>query len=230
LGYLQGTGTTSPKVKLVESDGYRHYAKLVLGAASLAGTSYGGYENIIVPIYVDVAYYSNYTVKITYLYNKVDAITGKDQIKIYDSPASVDLANFIAPTLNFTDTDFSMRNGTVAADLNVAGTIKATEIKVEAKTADFVFEEDYQLKSLEEVEQFVQENKHLPDIPSAKQMEEDGVGLAEMNKLLLQKVEELTLYVIDQKKKIEALEATNREIDDLKMKLDQVMKKLNKIE
>ena len=80
--------------------------------------------------------------------------------------------------------------------LDVAGTITATEIKVEAQTADFVFEEDYQLKSLEEVDQFVQENKHLPDIPSAKQMEEEGVGLAEMNKLLLQKVEELTLYLL----------------------------------
>jgi hypothetical protein len=85
--------------------------------------------------------------------------------------------------------------------LAVNGSISATEIKVEAQTADFVFEEDYQLKSLEEVEQFVQKNKHLPDVPSAKQMEEDGVGLAEMNKLLLQKVEELTLYLIDEHKK-----------------------------
>jgi hypothetical protein len=84
--------------------------------------------------------------------------------------------------------------------LVVNGAIRATEIKVEAQTADFVFEEDYQLKSLEEVEQFVQENKHLPDIPSAKQMEVDGVGLAEMNKLLLQKVEELTLYLIKEHK------------------------------
>ncbi|WP_461639598.1 hypothetical protein [Labilibaculum euxinus] len=84
--------------------------------------------------------------------------------------------------------------------LDVRGTIKATEIKVQAQTADFVFEEDYQLKSLEEVEQFVKTNNHLPDIPSAKEMKEDGVGLAEMNKLLLQKVEELTLYIIEMKK------------------------------
>ena len=85
-------------------------------------------------------------------------------------------------------------------ELDVIGTIKATEIKVEAQTADFVFEEDYQLKELSEVEQFITTNKHLPDIPSARQMEENGVGLAEMNKLLLQKVEELTLYVIELQK------------------------------
>nr|WP_320120071.1 hypothetical protein [uncultured Marinifilum sp.] len=98
-----------------------------------------------------------------------------------------------------------------SAKLEVTGTIKATEIKVEAQTADFVFEEDYQLKSLEEVEQFVQENKHLPDIPSARQMEEDGVGLAEMNKLLLQKVEELTLHVIELNKRVQELESDKNE-------------------
>jgi hypothetical protein len=104
------------------------------------------------------------------------------------------------------------RNGKVGVGINnpvfkldVAGTIRATEIKVEAQTADFVFEEDYQLRSLKEVEQFVQKNKHLPDIPSAKQMEEDGVGLAEMNKFLLQKVEELTLYLIEVKKEVKDL-------------------------
>jgi hypothetical protein len=118
-----------------------------------------------------------------------------------------------------------------ASDLDVNGTIKATEIKVEAKTADFVFEEDYQLKSLEEVEQFVQENKHLPDVPSAKQMEEDGVGLAEMNKLLLQKVEELTLYSIEQqnnlkKKQAEIFELKN-ETQNLKCRLEKIERLLN---
>jgi hypothetical protein len=97
------------------------------------------------------------------------------------------------------------------AKIDVDGTIKATEIKVEAQTADFVFEEDYQLKSLEEVEEFIQENKHLPEIPSAKQMEEEGVGLAEMNKLLLQKVEELTLHIIELNKKVRDLELNQNE-------------------
>ncbi|TKG91624.1 hypothetical protein EYV94_21605 [Puteibacter caeruleilacunae] len=106
-------------------------------------------------------------------------------------------------------------NPDVTAKLHVAGTIRAEEIKVKAKTADFVFEEDYQLKSLEEVEQFVKERKHLPGIASAKKMEEEGVGLAEMNKLLLQKIEELTLYNIQQNKRMKQLE---EEINSLKQK------------
>jgi hypothetical protein len=101
-------------------------------------------------------------------------------------------------------------NGTIKAT-----NIKATEIKVEAQTADFVFEEDYHLKSLEEVEQFITNNKHLPDVPSAKQMEENGVGLAEMNKLLLQKVEELTLYLIEQKKINNELEVRVKELESI---------------
>ncbi|TKG87804.1 hypothetical protein EYV94_27920 [Puteibacter caeruleilacunae] len=96
--------------------------------------------------------------------------------------------------------------------LDVLGTMRAREIKVDLNGgADFVFEDDYDLKSLDEVDQFIKERKHLPGIPSAKQMEKDGVGLAEMNKLLLQKVEELTLHLIDQKKDIEALKKENKE-------------------
>jgi hypothetical protein len=87
--------------------------------------------------------------------------------------------------------------------LTVNGSILTKEIKVsatEADWADFVFEEDYRLRPISEVEDFIRINKHLPDIPSAKEIETSGVNLAEMNKLLLQKVEELTLYVIELKK------------------------------
>jgi hypothetical protein len=87
--------------------------------------------------------------------------------------------------------------------LEVAGVIRATEVKVMSATADFVFDPDYDLRPLQEVETFIKQNKHRPDIPSAAQMEQDGIGLAEMNKLLLQKVEELTLYIIELKKEIE---------------------------
>lgn len=89
--------------------------------------------------------------------------------------------------------------------LDVAGTIRATEILVEAQTADFVFEENYRLRSLEEVERFIIKNKHLPEIPNAAQMKAEGANLAEMNKLLLMKIEELTLYMIEQQKTINGL-------------------------
>jgi len=86
-------------------------------------------------------------------------------------------------------------------DLNLNGTLAANNITYTAngQTADHVFEENYNLRSLEEIEAFILENKHLPDVPSAAAMEEEGVNLAEMNKLLLQKVEELTLYAIELK-------------------------------
>ncbi|PXX95174.1 hypothetical protein DF185_22610 [Marinifilum breve] len=98
-----------------------------------------------------------------------------------------------------------------ASSLDVKGTIKAKEIKVVAQTADFVFEDDYQLKDLSEVEQFITTNKHLPDIPSAKQMKENGIGLAEMNKLLLQKIEEMTLHIIELNKRVYKLESDKNE-------------------
>ncbi|MCR5193389.1 MAG: hypothetical protein K6D59_08800 [Bacteroidales bacterium] len=71
--------------------------------------------------------------------------------------------------------------------------------------SDYVFDEGYHLPSLYELEKYVATNRHLPDIPSAKEVDENGVDLGEMNAKLLQKVEELTLYVIDLQKQIDEL-------------------------
>jgi len=89
--------------------------------------------------------------------------------------------------------------------LDINGIIRATEIVINNQGADFVLEAEYKLRPLEEVESFIKENKHLPDMPSATQMEKEGIGLSEINKLLLQKIEELTLYLIEQQKTIEEL-------------------------
>ena len=90
--------------------------------------------------------------------------------------------------------------------LAVDGTIGAREIKVEAGAwSDFVFDKDYKLKNLEEVERFIEENNHLPDVPSEKEVLENGIQVGEMNATLLQKIEELTLYMIEQNKKTETL-------------------------
>ncbi|WP_421809748.1 hypothetical protein [Flagellimonas sp.] len=88
--------------------------------------------------------------------------------------------------------------------LAVEGSIGAREIKVEVGTwSDYVFKEDYDLPTLEEVEQHIKERGHLINIPSAKEVEENGIELGEMNKLLLEKIEELTLYVIELKKEVD---------------------------
>ncbi len=115
--------------------------------------------------------------------------------------------------------------GTITPDykLDVAGTIRATEIKVEAQTADFVFSDTYNLKDLTEVENYIKTHKHLPDIPSAEEMEASGVDLAEMNKLLLQKVEELTLHTINQEKQLKDKDNAIKELEKRLAKIETLL-------
>ena len=95
--------------------------------------------------------------------------------------------------------------------LTVAGNIRAREVRVTANAgADFVFEKDYALRPLLEVETFIQKNKHLPEIAPAAKMVKEGVNTGAFQIQLLQKIEELTLYVIAQEKRIAALEAENK--------------------
>lgn len=98
---------------------------------------------------------------------------------------------------------------TVGANGNTAvhGKLEAKEIKVTTTpTADFVFEADYNLPKLEDVEKHIQEKKHLPEIASAEEMQKEGVNVGEFQIKLLQKIEELTLYIIIQEKRIKELE------------------------
>lgn len=92
------------------------------------------------------------------------------------------------------------------ARLTVKGTIHTQEVKVDltgSVAPDYVFASDYKLPSLSEVSDYINKNKHLPEVPSASDMEANGVNLKEMNLILLKKVEELTLYVIEQNKKVD---------------------------
>jgi hypothetical protein len=92
--------------------------------------------------------------------------------------------------------------------LVVQGAIKATSISIEdVATADYVFSDDYELMPLEEVSKFVDENQHLPGIASASKMKAEGLNIGEFQGQLLKKIEELTLYAVDQDKRIEQLEA-----------------------
>jgi hypothetical protein len=99
--------------------------------------------------------------------------------------------------------------------LDVSGYIRADQVVVNSTGADFVFENNYKLRSLKEVETYVNENKHLPDIATAKDMQENGVSVSEMQTKLLQKVEEITIYMIELKKENEELKS---EIEKLKNK------------
>jgi hypothetical protein len=90
------------------------------------------------------------------------------------------------------------------------GNILANEIEVNTDSwSDYVFEDDYLLTPIEEVEDFIAKNKHLPGVPSEKEVVENGINLGEMDATLLMKIEELTLYVIELKKEIEILKKEN---------------------
>jgi len=85
--------------------------------------------------------------------------------------------------------------------LDIVGTARAHSILVNTqKTADFVFEPTYELPALDSLEAFITDNRHLPGIPSAKQMEKNGINIGDLQIDLLQKIEELTLYIIEQDK------------------------------
>jgi hypothetical protein len=104
--------------------------------------------------------------------------------------------------------------------LTVNGTIKAREVKVDGGVwPDYVFENGYEKLSLTEVEKFIQDYGHLPGIPSREQVNKEGVSLAEMNRKLLQKVEEITLLLIENEKvrhgQTEELKAQAARIDRL---------------
>ncbi|SNY99685.1 tail fiber protein [Flagellimonas pacifica] len=110
--------------------------------------------------------------------------------------------------------------------LTVKGNIHAEEVKVDLSVPapDYVFKEDYNLRSLEEVQNYIKEFGHLPNIPSAKTMEANGIQLGEMNMKLLEKIEELTLYTLEQERKIEKLEISNKRIAFLEKTVEKLLK------
>ncbi|SHM97028.1 hypothetical protein [Flavobacterium chilense] len=221
-GFLQGVNYGVPAIKLIESNGIYHSGKIALGTPIDLATNVGGYINKELPIFFDVRYYATYRIKITYLQEKVDVINDINQIKINQTPNVINIPDFASPNeLNYDlatsgnlkvsgTGNHYIQNGNVGigttnptSKLTVAGNIASREVKVTVDAgADFVFENNYPLPSLESVDKFIKENKHLPEVASAKEMQKDGINLSEMNIKLLQKIEEMTLYMIEMKKEM----------------------------
>ncbi len=118
--------------------------------------------------------------------------------------------------------------------LDVKGTIHSQEVKVDMQGwSDFVFKKDYNLPTLEEVERHIAEKGHLENIPNEEEVLKNGINLGEMNAKLLQKIEELTLHVIEQEKKnkkqslqIEELEKENEVVKNILERLSNIEQKL----
>ena len=108
------------------------------------------------------------------------------------------------PTANY---KLIVQNGILTAKVKVA-------VHNSTQWSDHVFDEKYELKSLEEVEKYIKENKHLPNIPSSEELVKEGLDLGEMQAKQMEKIEELTLYLIEMKKEINALKKENQELKE----------------
>ncbi|MFE7088400.1 hypothetical protein ACFU8T_13410 [Sphingobacterium spiritivorum] len=128
------------------------------------------------------------------------------------------------------DTEGKLLLGTTVSRgelLSVNGHIRAKEIKVEAANwPDYVFKKDYELKPLADLDAYIKEHGHLPDMPKAAEAEKEGVSLGEMNKLLLKKVEELTLHLIEKDNEIKI---SNRKLKDIENKQKELELLLQKV-
>lgn len=222
-----GIGTSSPTTKLEVNSTVNEVA-IFKGTAGLSQVAFNNDANKEIKLY---------TYKSDYASGTYFSTNGPNESGIFqdaNAPFFIGTRTVAQPLIFATNSSEKMRvlsNGQVGintttfpTDLNyklaVGGNIIAEEVLIKLKTAwpDFVFSNKYKLKPLEEVEQFIKTNNHLPEIPSAKEVEaQGGQQLGEMNRLLLQKVEELTLYLIDQNKK---LENQQKEIDALKAKIE----------
>ncbi|EFK58574.1 hypothetical protein ACFU8T_13350 [Sphingobacterium spiritivorum] len=121
-----------------------------------------------------------------------------DAWQIWNKTTGISWVNLVSVKANG---NVGIGTATPQDKLAVNGNIRAREIKVETTNwPDYVFEEEYKLTPLAEVETFIKANKHLPDVPSAKEIEEEGLSVGEMNKLMMKKIEELTLHLIEKEK------------------------------
>jgi len=140
---------------------------------------------------------------------------------------NIEKASLILPSINS-----RISIGTAADDpdykLTVKGKIHVQEVKVDLEGAimpDYVFEKEYELNTLEEVQEYINKEGHLPNIPSAAEVEESGINLKEMNLKLLEKIEELTLYTIEQQEEIKKQQQFNQDLLERLAKLEVLIKK-----
>jgi hypothetical protein len=127
-----------------------------------------------------------------------------------DPPTAITFGPWNNPSFYFRKYDGFLGLGTTNPDakLSVRGQVHAQEVKIDLSGSvapDYVFAKNYKLPSLEEVKAYIDQHQHLPEVPSAKEMDANGINVREMNLLLLKKVEELTLYMIELKQEVQLL-------------------------
>ncbi|MBD1395441.1 hypothetical protein [Mucilaginibacter glaciei] len=153
------------------------------------------------------------------------AYENEGEIAIYNRPttgsaytiANSDLQAYRRMTIKKSG-NIGIGTSTPDSKLTVNGVIHTNEVRVDLNIPgpDYVFEEQYKLGTLKELEAYIAKYHHLPEVPSAKEMADKGINLGEMNTLLLKKIEELTLHLIQKEKQ---LKKQQEDIDLIKIKL-----------
>lgn len=144
-----------------------------------------------------------------------NVIFDNNEIQARNNGATNDL------TLNASGGNVNIGTFSGSERLNVCGGIQATEVRVESGWCDYVFEDNYPLRPIDELAQFISENNHLPNIPKASEVESGGLAVGDMSRRMMEKIEELTLYLIQQNEQIHALKADN---EKMQAQLQQLMK------
>ncbi|MFS2186927.1 hypothetical protein ACCC92_09625 [Mucilaginibacter sp. Mucisp84] len=192
-----GIGTPAPVSTFQAGNSFQKFSAGSAGGANLAyGTSYLGFN----AARSGSGSTASWTIDGDNVHNGGGVIYGDVSGNIYFAPLPS------AGTSQRTLTDLDIKNSITFKIANNGG-VYAKSMSVQIAVApDYVFKKDYKLPRLNDVKRYITQNQHLPEIPSARQMEKDGMNVGEMNKLLLKKVEELTLYMIEKDKQINELQ------------------------
>ena len=214
----------------------------VVGANSMRGISYGNYNTIL----------GNNSYRV-FNYGNNNIVVGYNNLSSYELSGvnnNIFIGNNISPINSQPNNELNIGNwiyglnGKISIggkanyscsdcsdySLFVKNGIKAEKVKVDIASAngwaDYVFKKDYQLQTLEEVEKHITNKGHLPNVPSAEEVAKNGINVAEMDAKLLEKIEELTLYSIEQNKQIKKLQEENSEFKKQAEKIEKLEKLL----
>ncbi|MFM7024406.1 MAG: hypothetical protein ACKOXB_15670 [Flavobacteriales bacterium] len=207
-----GVGAPTPDARLHVREGILHLESGASGGGAMLsfGTGNTISQNAALGQYV-VEYVSN---RGLFFRTPAGSVGGERNVLLLNNNGCVGIGTDMNPMSYFANLD--------RYKLAVNGSVRAREVVVEINWADYVFAKDYKLKSLKEVEQYINENGTLPNVPSEKEIKDKEIGLGEQNRIQQEKIEELTLYLIQMNKKLEEQEKTNKEMQE------QISKLMNK--
>ena len=244
-----GTGQENTSIGLSAMAGLPNYTasnNTALGSNVLRGISNGSYNTVVGS--------NSFRIFRTGSNNIVLGYNNLSAYELYNVSNNIFIGNNITPINSQPNNELNIGNWIYGLDgkisiggratftcadctdysLFVKNGIKAEKVKVDVASAngwaDYVFNENYNLKSLEEVEKHINENGHLPNIPSAKEVVENGINVAEMDAKLLEKIEELTLYSIEHNKQNKIQEEKIKQLQEEISELKKQSEKIEKLE